>query len=245
MINYFNILSVLPILFGVACVISPLLRKINVTIDPSKMAYGASSMGVLLTFFGIWQGLIGFDVMDTEGSIPALLEGLKLAFGSSIVGLLTSLIINLLFVRQDTDEEKALKNIESLIASLNKSMNDFTLNLAHANVEALSASIEKLVKGLDMGINNETQDAINKFKESIEMLREWQERYIEEIKLVTDAMDKNAIVTKASSEHLVRTNNVLAELKPVTETIAESIGWVQNALPSFRKKKEAKENIND
>ena len=49
-------------------------------------------------------------------------------------------------------------------------------------------------------------------------------------------MDKNAIVTKATTEHLGKTNEVLAELKPVTETIAESIGWVQQALPSFRKR---------
>ena len=49
-------------------------------------------------------------------------------------------------------------------------------------------------------------------------------------------MDKNAIVTKATSEHLDRTNEVLSELKPVTETIAESIGWVQQALPAFRKR---------
>jgi len=243
--NYFNLISVLPLAFGIMCILGPVLRKIRVTIDPSKMAYGAASMGVLLTFVGIWQGLIGFDVTDTEGSIPALLEGLKLAFGSSIVGLFTSLVINLLFVSSKDPEEKSLENIEKLIESLNKSMNDFTLNLANANVEALSDSIEKLVKGLDMGINNETQDAINKFKESIEMLREWQERYIEEIKHVTDAMDKNAIVTKASSEHLIKTNDVLAELKPVTETIAESIGWVQSALPSFRKKKEEKESTSD
>ena len=87
-----------------------------------------------------------------------------------------------------------------------------------------------------MGINSETQETINKFKDAIEMLRSWQERYIDEIAAVTDAMDKNAIVTKSTTEHLNRTNEVLGELKPVTETIAESIGWVQKALPSFRKR---------
>ena len=68
------------------------------------------------------------------------------------------------------------------------------------------------------------------------MLREWQEKYVDEIRVVTDAMDKNAIVTKETSVQLDRTNQVLKDLKPVTETIAESIGWVQSALPSFRRK---------
>mgnify|MGYP001177313033 CR=1 FL=1 len=59
---------------------------------------------------------------------------------------------------------------------------------------------------------------------------------MEEIAAVTEAMDKNAIVTEATTKHLTRANEVLAELRPVTETIAESIGWVQTALPSFRRK---------
>ena len=52
------------------------------------------------------------------------------------------------------------------------------------------------------------------------------------VALVT--MDKNAIVTKETSVQLDKANTVLKELKPVTETIAASIGWVQTALPSFR-----------
>ena len=236
--NYFNLLSALPAIFGLVCIISYAFKKDKQWIDPGKLAYGASSTGVLLTFFGIWQGLIGFDVTDTEGSIPVLLEGLKLAFGSSIVGLFTSLFINLLFVKAVDPEEKSLENIEKLLTNLSTSMEEFTLNLANANVEALSVAIENLVKGLEMGINNETQETIDKFKTSVEMLRDWQERYIEEIIVVTDAMDKNAIVTKSTTTHLERTNEVLAELKPVTETIAESIGWVQKALPSFRRKDE-------
>jgi hypothetical protein len=243
--DYFNLLSVAPGIFGIVCILSYFFKNKRFFVDPRKLAYGASSTGILLTFFGIWQGLIGFDVTNTEGSIPVLLEGLKLAFGSSIVGLFTSLFINLLFVQAQDPEEKSLENVEKLLKDLNINMGKFTLNLANANVEALSIAIENLVKGLDMGINKETQETINKFKISVEMLRDWQERYIEEIAVVTDAMDKNAIVTKATTEHLQRTNEVLAELKPVTETIAESIGWVQKALPSFRKKVEPVKELTD
>ena len=237
-IEYINILSFLPGIFGVICVLAPVLgdRFSKLKIDPRKLAYGATSTGVLLTFFGIWQGLVGFDVLDTEGSIPELLEGLKVAFGSSIVGLFTSLFINLVYVVDEEEEEKSLQNIEALLEKLNGSLESFTVNLANANIEALGGAIEELVKGLEMGINSETQETIGKFKTSIEMLRNWQEKYIDEIVVVTDAMDKNAIVTKATTEHLTRTNEVLGELKPITETIAESIGWVQHALPSFRKK---------
>ena len=75
------------------------------------------------------------------------------------------------------------------------------------------------------------------FRSSVEFLREWQEKYVDEIKSVTEAMDKNAVVTQATSEQLDRTNDVLAELSPVTEQIASSIGWVRTALPAMRNKK--------
>jgi len=246
--NYFDLISLIPLSFGLICLFSHFLK--NISIDPSKLAYAATSSGVLLTFYGIWIGLIGFDVTDTDGSIPILLEGLKTAFGSSIAGLFTSLFINLLFVDAKDPEERSLESIEKGISDLSNSLDNFTIKLTESNIESLGSAIEELVSGLEMGINSETKDTINKFKSSVETLRDWQEKYMDEIAAVTDAMDKNAIVTEATTKHLDRTNEVLSELKPVTETIAESIGWVQTALPSFRRKntpetEEAKINLRD
>ena len=236
-LQYFDLISILPATFAIICILNPVFKKIiNKEIDVRKLAYGATSLGVLLTFFGIWQGLQNFDVTDTEGSIPQLLEGLKIAFGSSIVGLFSSLFINLFYVDGSEPEEKSLANLEILMADLKTGLDEFTINLTNANIEALGAAIEDLVSGLEMGINTETQETIGKFKSSVDMLREWQEKYMEEIQTVTDAMDRNATVTKETTIQLDRTNDVLAELGPVTERIAESIGWVQHALPSFRKK---------
>ena len=236
-LQYFDLVSILPIGFAIVCILNPVIAKLlNIKADPGKLAYGATSFGVLLTFFGIWQGLQGFDVTDTEGSIPTLLEGLKLAFGSSITGLFTSLFINLFYVDSREPEEKSLENMEVLLGELKTSLDDFTINLTNANIEALGVAVDSLVSGLEMGINTETQETIGKFKSSVDTLREWQEKYMDEIEAVTEAMDKNAIVTKETTSQLDRTNDVLAELGPVTERIAESIGWVQHALPSFRKR---------
>ncbi len=237
-INYFDIISIIPLVFGIICLFSHFTKR--EIVDPRKLAYGATSTGVLLTFYGIWVGLIGFDVTDIDGSIPTLLEGLKTAFGSSIVGLFTSLGINLFFIDAEEPEEKSLDSIEAGISELKESLDNFTIKLTESNIEALGHAVENLVSGLEMGINSETQATIKKFKSSVETLRDWQEKYMDEIAAVTDAMDKNAIVTEVTSQHLTRTNEVLAELGPVTETIAESIGWVQHALPSFRKRKMVK-----
>ncbi len=52
------------------------------------------SIGVLGTFIGIFLGLWYFDTDDIDGSVPKLLDGLKLAFSTSIAGMLISILLS-------------------------------------------------------------------------------------------------------------------------------------------------------
>ena len=235
MIGYVELLALTPAVFLVLSL--PFVRnKFFKGVDIEKFAYGAVTTGILLTFYGIWIGLLGFDTTDIAGSIPNLLDGLKTAFGSSLVGLGTSMLINLFFVESIDTNEKSLAEISKRLNDLNTRLEKFTVDSASANVDALMVAMETMIKQLEVGINTETHDVMKKFRESVITLHEWQSQYIDEIKNVTDAMDRNAEVTRSTTEQLDRTNDVLAELGPVTETIAQSIGWVQKALPSFRPK---------
>jgi uncharacterized membrane protein YgaE (UPF0421/DUF939 family) len=219
-----------------------LIRNLFKNTDVEKFSYGASTSGILLTFYGIWVGLMGFDSQNIEQSIPTLLDGLKLAFGSSIVGLGTSMVINLLFLKSVPQKENDFEKIAEKLENLSVSLNDFMHRSTDMQTTSLIQAMKKLVEELEMGINTETKDIMSKFRTSVEFLREWQEKYVDEIKNVTDAMDKNAKVTIATSEQLDRTNDVLEQLGPVTETIAESIGWVKKALPTMRVRKKLEED---
>ncbi len=53
-----------------------------------------STLGVLGTFLGITKGLLFFDTTDLDNSIPLLLDGLKTAFFTSLLGMAGSLILN-------------------------------------------------------------------------------------------------------------------------------------------------------
>ena len=57
-------------------------------------------IGVLGTFIGIAIGLYQFDTGNIEASVPALLEGLKIAFVSSIIGIFGSICLKLLSLRK-------------------------------------------------------------------------------------------------------------------------------------------------
>ena len=231
MIEYFNLIALFPLVFLIPAL--PHVRRLFLEPPAQKLAYGAATSGILLTFYGIWVGLVGFDVTDIEKSIPLLLEGLKTAFSSSIVGLTTSMTINLFFVEQKEDN---FENVVRSLGSLQGSLEEFARNSSEMQSQALLHAIRDLLRELEMGINTETKETMSKFRDSVDYLREWQEKYVDEIKSVTDAMDKNAIVTAATTEQLDRTNDVLEQLGPVTERIAQSIGWVQQALPTMRPK---------
>jgi hypothetical protein len=87
-----------------------------------------TTIGILGTFGGIYLGLRNFDVNDIDNSIPMLLEGMKLAFLTSIVGIILSLIFRVfgqLILRtvelkeppKQTDELSALSEILEVLKS--------------------------------------------------------------------------------------------------------------------------------
>lgn len=54
-----------------------------------------TSIGIFGTFLGVALGLWHFDTADIHGSVPKLMDGLKTAFWSSIVGLLGALTLKI------------------------------------------------------------------------------------------------------------------------------------------------------
>jgi len=54
-----------------------------------------TSIGIFGTFLGVAIGLWHFDTADIQGSVPKLMDGLKTAFWSSIVGLLGALTLKI------------------------------------------------------------------------------------------------------------------------------------------------------
>ena len=86
-----------------------------------------TTLGILGTFYGIFLGLLDFDVRIINKSVPKLLEGLKLAFATSIWGLFLAIVYRVIrpvFETSGTDDDiggedihKKLVDIETSIVS--------------------------------------------------------------------------------------------------------------------------------
>jgi hypothetical protein len=111
--------------------------------------------------------------------------------------------------------------------------------------ESLVAAMKRLVDDLEMGINSETKEVMAKFRGSVEFMSEWQQKHVEEIKMVAEVLGRNAEVTKSTSEQLDRTNETLDKLGPTTDRVASAIDWIQTALPSTRPRNNQQDETKD
>ena len=134
-----------------------------------------STLGVLGTFLGITRGLVSFNTATLDLSIPILLDGLKTAFFTSLLGMTGSLILNRIVSakfdkeQKSSDIEKAARMIidamnanqrelprlfkdsnENLVCTLSK---DETVKVIRQDVEQLKDDLEE-IKGLSQELRD-------------------------------------------------------------------------------------------
>lgn len=128
------------------------------------------SLGILGTFIGIFSGLWYFDTEDISGSVPSLLEGLKVAFVTSIIGML---IVSFLTVweklskrAQGDDEAEIMQSMNQSLLDLKenskngfKSLHEQMLLLNKQNADKLSALVKATNNGF-AATNASLQEAI-------------------------------------------------------------------------------------
>lgn len=95
-----------------------------------------TSLGILGTFLGIFLGLMDFDIRTINRSVPELLEGLKVAFGTSILGLGGALIFRVVrpLVTSSSGEGSAsAEDVLESLTSLNRKMETLNTSVETSN----------------------------------------------------------------------------------------------------------------
>lgn len=155
---YFNMLTGIFITLTIAGAISFIILK-----QPTNfVANYASTMGVLGTFVGIFAGLSDFDVADIQSSIPVLLEGLKTAFVTSIVGMIVSMLVKTFYryekkkemtpiVVEDESSKKLLNEICVIFRDIRR-QNDSILELLAKGVNDINETQCNCTRDIEMKI---------------------------------------------------------------------------------------------
>jgi uncharacterized protein YukE len=142
------------------------------------------SIGVLGTFIGIFLALWAFDTNNIQGSVPNLLEGLKLAFATSILGMGTSVVLSAM-ERGDTgsfaDEGVILASMDGKLSGLeaiaqnsaatNEQLRNFRMEVHDEQLKAqqfVEAQFTRTNESLDKAIETLAEGATSEIIQALE-----------------------------------------------------------------------------
>jgi len=114
-------ISVLTLLF-----VGPFYNNRTVTYGPTVL----TMIGIFGCFLGIALGLMKFDTANVQGSVPALLEGIKTAFWASVFGVGGALIIKIRLLvlgppglpRTGAVQEATIDDLATLLSRVHQSL---------------------------------------------------------------------------------------------------------------------------
>ena len=222
--------SILPILFN-----GEKLRSIALSL-PSLLP----AIGLVGTFIGIYLGLVEFNPADIDGSLPSLLAGLKVAFTTSILGIIGSLLVKFsTYFYPDLINEDEISEIEfyklfrkqndltvetnKRLVALETQFKDFASSIGDTTIEHLVDAIDRVMTDFNKKVETQFGENFKKFNEGLFSLLKWQENYKNEVeenlKIIREAKEILQL-HETTSKNL---NQVLDEFSLKTKSITTAI----------------------
>lgn len=107
-----------------------------------------AALGIIGTFFGIFMGLMGFNSNDLEASVPNLINGMRTAFFTSLLGLTLSNILRVVKAYKNSRLNKKNSNKEDDVSleRIAELMNLIKNSVVQSNEELVN-NIKEMNKG--------------------------------------------------------------------------------------------------
>ncbi len=187
-----------------------------------------TTLGVLGTFTGIFIGLLDFNVAQIDASVPKLLDGMKIAFATSIVGMGAAITFRLASaalpeptdVTTDATPEDILATLQSINDSVDKS--------TKAQTDALAEVRKAISSDGDSSLLTQMQKLRSTFQDG-------QDELIEEFRDFAKTMaEQNSKALIEALEGVIRDfNTKLNEqfgenFKQLNEAVGALLTWQEN-----------------
>ena len=164
-----------------------------------------TTIGVLGTFVGIFIGLVNFDVGNIDKSVPLLLEGMKVAFVTSILGMGSAVFLRVTYVavpRQALAESVGPEEIYSVLTELRNTTREgfenltsefrqFAETMAEDNSKALIEALEQVIRDLNTQLNEQFGENFKQLNEAVGALLSWQDQYKDHVEKLTDQFQRS------------------------------------------------------
>ncbi len=180
-----------------------------------------TTLGILGTFVGIFFGLQEFDVNNINDSIPHLLEGMKTAFLTSIVGILCSLVFGKIsqIVQRNVDLNQPAKPTGEL-AELNRIANILELSQKET-IKKFDRLNTSLVGETDDSLSTQLIKLQNKFTDFIGSA-EKQTSFLQQIQKSLGGDGETSLLTQIQK--------LRAEQNDYSKETKKNIDWIVNSM---------------
>ena len=217
----------------------------NPSLDLSSSASTIlTSLGITGTFVGILLGLQEFNISNIDSSLEKLLDGLKVAFLTSVFGLVSSLLAQFTFFIIRTKKQDA----EDGVSEENLSASDFmkVMKAIESGSENQAELIKKQLDALDRlnatesmifdKIGSASQDSlVTLFKESRKEFSDFDARLQKKLDEVAETLSEGATkqIIEALNNVIKDFNNNLTEqfgenFKRLNDAVLELVTWQDN-----------------
>lgn len=189
----------------------------------------ASTIGVLGTFIGITMGLLKFDPNNITQSVPQLLDGMKIAFLTSIAGMLASIIMKGIAYKNTKDDEEIDDIIELFNTMIQESRNvNATLIQNQRQTQELFQQINEVWNNNQLELKNEIINLNNNtLSKNEELICEFKKFGAEMTKNSTDVLIEaiNCVIKDFNN----KINEQLGEnFKELNLSVSALLDWQKN-----------------
>ena len=162
-----------------------------------------TTLGIFFCFAGIAFGLLHFDPHDVRSSVPQLLQGIRTAFWSSVVGIFWALTLKIRVAlfgdasvpatgAQDgstvDDLARLLLQLDRSVAAgngrldrLTEAFDRYEENIAEANATALVSALSVVVRDFNTKINEQFGENFQHLNAGVARLVSWQDQYQQQL----------------------------------------------------------------
>ena len=201
------------------------------------------AIGMVGTFIGIVYSLQSIDFNDVQNATPQILNGMGVAFITSILGTGLSIIIRMHIVSDESNlpEETTLETIAKLLSEGNQktvelkeiilNKNDelitefktFAEKQAENNTNALIDALKEVMRDFNAKINEQFGDNFKQLNEAVGRLLTWQENYYTQIEMMSSHIENSSKVLETNKDMLVEISEKYTNSMEVSSKLEQAI----------------------
>ena len=198
-----------------------------------------TTLGIFATFLAIAIGLLKFDSLNIQDSVPALLDSMKTAFWASVAGIGWALSFNFRgffekteYVDDSNIDRELLKELKGLrsensqnIKELTEAQNKALDKISKSSSDELVKALQEVIKDFNAKINEQFGENFKQLNEAVAKLLDWQEQYKIHVETSTESLNKitqDIQTVSAQFKNVVKDSSVMTENSRIFNGNAEA-----------------------